>query len=60
MRQKLTELAVKNAKAPGNARKIADANGLYLHVESTGAKYWRYRYRTPDGRERVSALGVSH
>ena len=58
MRQKLTELAVKNAKAPATARKIADANGLYLHVEPTGAKYWRYRYRTPDGRERVSALGV--
>lgn len=58
MRQKLTDLAVKSAKAVGNASKFADANGLYLHVEPTGAKYWRYRYRTPDGRERVSALGV--
>ena len=58
MAQKLTELAVKNAKATGKARKIADAHGLYLHVEPTGAKYWRYRYRTADGRERVAALGV--
>ncbi len=58
MAQKLTELAVKNAKATDKARKIADAHGLYLHVEPTGAKYWRYRYRTPDGRERVAALGV--
>ncbi len=43
MTPKLTELAVKNAKATGKARKIADAHGLYLHVEPTGAKYWRYR-----------------
>jgi Arm DNA-binding domain len=58
MRQKLTDLAVKNAKALAcTPRKIADANGLYLHVEPTGAKYWRYRYRTPDGRERINALG---
>ena len=49
---------VKNAKPGDKARKIADANGLYLHVEPSGAKYWRYRYRTPDGRERVAALGV--
>jgi hypothetical protein len=58
MRQKLSELAVKNVKAPATARKIAGANDLYLHVEPTAAKYWRYRYRTPEGRERVSALGV--
>jgi integrase len=59
MRQKLTDLAVRNAKASGGKpRKIADANGLYLHVEPTGAKYWRYRYRTPDGRERINALGT--
>ncbi len=58
MAQKLTELAVKNAKATGKARKIADAHGLYLHVEPTGAKYWRFRFRTADGRERVAALGV--
>jgi integrase len=58
MRQKLTELAVKNAKAVGKPRKLADANGLYLHVEPTGAKYWRYRYRSLDGREKVVSLGV--
>jgi len=58
MTPKLTELAVKNAKATSKARKIADAHGLYLHVEPTGAKYWRYRYRTADRRERVAALGV--
>ena len=58
MAQKLTDLVVKNAKATGKARKIADAHGLYLHVEPTCAKYWRYRYRTPDGRERIAALGV--
>jgi len=59
MAQKLTDLAVKNAKPnETKSRKMADANGLYLQVEPTGSKYWRYRYRTPDGRERVAALGV--
>lgn len=58
MRQKLTDLAVRNAKPNGDkARKMADANGLYLHVDPNGSKYWRYRYRMPDGRERVAALG---
>jgi len=59
LQQKLTDLAVKNAKPNGErARKLADANGLYLHIETTGAKYWRYRFRTLDGRERVAALGI--
>ena len=60
MAQKLTELFVKTAKpkVAGKPSKYPDGHGLYLHVEPTGAKYWRYRYRTPDGRERVAALGV--
>jgi integrase len=60
MAQKLTELFVKNAKPKvvGKPSKYPDGHGLYIHVEPTGAKYWRYRYRTPDGRERVAALGV--
>ena len=60
MPYKLTDRTVQTAKinTPGKPRKVADGNGLYLHIEPTGAKYWRYRYRTPDGREKIAALGV--
>lgn len=54
-----TDLHAKHAKATadGKPRKIKVAHGLYLHVEPAGGKYWRYRYRGADSRERVAALG---
>jgi integrase len=50
---KLTALAIKHA-GPG---KHFDGGGLFLHVMSTGAKYWRLKYRH-SGKEKVLALGV--
>ena len=58
-----TDLEIKKAVAAGGkAVKLRVDNGafrgLVLHVEPSGAKYWRYRYQTLDGREHVAALGV--
>ncbi|MCP9759177.1 DUF4102 domain-containing protein [Aquitalea sp. S1-19] len=48
---------VRNAKPQAKKYKLADGGGLYLLVESNGAKYWRLKYRF-GGKEKVLALGV--
>jgi integrase len=35
----------------------ADGGGLYLHVSSTGARSWIYRYLAPNGRRRDYGIG---
>ena len=54
---KLTETAVKNAKAKEKSFKLADGAGLYLEVMPNGAKYWRLKYRF-GSKEKWLALGV--
>ena len=53
----LTDVAVKNAKPSSKAFKLSDGNGLYLLVQPTGSKLWRYKYRLA-GKEKVLALGI--
>lgn len=53
----LTNAAVQAAKPREKAYKLADGQGMYLHVAPSGAKYWRLKYRV-DGKERVHAIGV--
>ena len=52
----LTIKEVNGAKASGQAYKMGDQGGLYLHVTETGSKLWRYRYRI-DGKQKLLALG---
>lgn len=54
---KLTELKCKSAKPSEKARKIADGQGLYLEIMSSGSKYWRMKYRHL-GKEKRLAFGV--
>jgi len=54
---KLTDVAIKQAKATGKLQKLADGGGLYLRITPEGGKYWRYRYRHA-GKHRELALGV--
>lgn len=54
---KLTELAVRNAKAKEKSYKLADGGGLYLEVMPNGSRYWRLKYRFA-GKENRLALGV--
>ena len=54
----LTDTACRNAKCPdGRPRqRYADSGGLYLEVQATGSKHWRWKYRFA-GKEKRLALG---
>jgi len=54
---KLTATEVKQAKPGELACKLPDGGGLYLLVNSNGAKYWRYDYRCT-GKRKTLAIGV--
>lgn len=53
----LTDVQVRNAKAEGKPRKLADSAGLYLLVSTAGGKSWRFDYRFA-GRRRTVAFGL--
>lgn len=40
-----TELKIKAAKPQEKAYKLSDEKGLYLLVQTTGGKLWRFDYR---------------
>ncbi|TXT25996.1 MAG: Phage integrase [Gallionellaceae bacterium] len=53
----LTDIEVKKVKTADKAVKLADGGGLFLLVQSNGAKYWRLAYRFA-GKQKTLALGV--
>lgn len=55
----LTDAACKNAKCPeGRAReRYSDAGGLYLEVQPSGGKHWRWKFRF-SGKEKRLAIGT--
>lgn len=57
MAGKLTDTAIKNAKAAEKPRKITDERGLYLLVTPNGGKWWRFKYLF-GGKEKLLSLGV--
>jgi hypothetical protein len=54
---RLTQLECKNAKPSDKPYKLVDGAGLFLLVNSNGAKYWRLAYRF-HGKQKTLALGV--
>jgi integrase len=52
----LTDTAVKNLKPRAKALKVPDAGGLFLQVQPSGSKLWRYRFWLHE-KEGVLALG---
>lgn len=52
----LNNATVKAARVKACAYKLWDADGLHLHVSTSGTKAWRFRCRA-GGRERVMTLG---
>ena len=55
----LSPSAVANAKPQAKPYKLADGGGLFLLVQPTGAKWWRWKYRRPDTRkENALSLGT--
>ena len=53
----LTDLSVRTAKPSEKARKLADEKGMYLLIQSSGAKLWRMDYRF-DTKRKTLALGT--
>jgi hypothetical protein len=51
---KLSDAKLRTLREPG---KHFDGGGLYVEVMSTGATYWRLKYRA-GGKEKPLALGV--
>ncbi|OUK55043.1 hypothetical protein BZL31_02005 [Escherichia coli] len=53
----LTARQVETARPKEKDYKLSDERGLYLLVKTTGARYWRLKYRIA-GKEKKLALGV--
>jgi integrase len=53
----LADIKIRSAKPQHKAYKLFDSGGLYLEVTTTGAKYWRWKYRF-SGKEKRLAFGV--
>ncbi|MBV4397616.1 Arm DNA-binding domain-containing protein [Advenella alkanexedens] len=53
----LTDTKIKNAKPEEKPYKMGDAGGLYLLVNPSGSKYWRFDYRFL-GKRKTLAVGV--
>jgi Integrase len=52
----LTDVRVRQAKPAAKQYKMADGQGLFLLVTTSGSKLWRYKYRLL-GREHLYAIG---
>lgn len=53
----LSKAKIDAAKPKTRPYKMGDEKGLFLHVQPSGSKWWRFRYRW-HGKERLLSLGV--
>lgn len=53
----LTDIKIRKAAPADKSYKMSDGKGLYLQVMTTGAKYWRMKYRWL-GKEKKLSVGV--
>lgn len=53
----LSDTAIRNAKPGERPIKMTDGDGLYLLLQPTGAKWWRFDYRF-DGKRKTLSMGV--
>jgi len=51
---KLTDINIKKTKPREKAYKLFDGGGLYIQIEPTGGKLWRYQYRFDEKRKLLS------
>lgn len=48
----LTDMAIRSAKPKGQPYKLSDEKGLFLLIQPTGGKLWRFKYRVDGADER--------
>ena len=53
----LTDTAIKRSRPAEKPYKLADGKGLYLLVNSSGSKLWRWKYRH-EGKEKLMPFGA--
>ncbi|MEP6546609.1 MAG: Arm DNA-binding domain-containing protein, partial [Gammaproteobacteria bacterium] len=53
----LTKLQIDSLKPQSKAVRIFDGRGLYIELQPSGSRYWRFKYRFA-GKERRLAFGV--
>lgn len=53
----LNDSKIKAAKPKDKAYKLADSGSLFLHIQATGSKYWRCKYRFL-GKEKLLSFGT--
>ena len=53
----LTDVAIRNAKPRVKPYKMGDAFGLFVLIQPSGGKLWRFKYRF-EGREKKLAIGT--
>ncbi|MAK99870.1 MAG: integrase [Citromicrobium sp.] len=53
----LTDTAIRSAKPREKPYKMGDSGGLFLLVQPSGGRLWRFKYRV-DGREKKLAIGT--
>ena len=52
----LSDIKLRNLKSGDKPYKVSDFEGLFVLVKVSGAKSWRFKYRT-DGKERLLVIG---
>lgn len=52
----LSDLQIRSAKPAAKPQKLFDGGGLYLLVQPTGGKLWRFKYRF-EGKEKLLSMG---
>lgn len=55
-RHRLDAKTVEKAKPKAKSYRLADGDGLYLYVATSGVKSWQYRYRH-EGKQQTLTLG---
>ncbi|QJE02836.1 integrase arm-type DNA-binding domain-containing protein [Massilia forsythiae] len=53
----LSDIQVKRAKPGAKLVKLFDGHGLYLEIQPSGAKFWRFRYNQANGKETTITFG---
>lgn len=53
----ITDTKARQAKPAERVYRIPDGKGLYLEVRTSGAKFWRYRFELPPGKESIYTIG---
>ena len=53
----LSDTTIRTLKPRDKSYKVADFDGLLLHVKPTGSRLWHFKYRV-DGKEKLLSFGI--